>query len=205
MNSLPIKVELNEELPKKSAYNCDNKFIASYCSNIQKVIGGNNKKINWDAVRINVTKIHKGEINDFKIFKKNKNDKKQQIEILYKPNSLDSDVKKIISRNRDFWNIINKIQYYDKDESFMSKASITFSYNEKFWIRQKLNSIFIPIMKTKLSETAVLDRINIDDINNFITHIIFKGRIFYVATLNDPELSFYLCTQFYPIYDWLSY
>jgi len=203
MNSLPIKVELNEELPEAPAYNRNNKFIASYCSNIQKITGGNNKKINWYAIRINASKIHRGEITDFKIFKKNNNNEKKQPEIHYTSNSSDSDVKKIINSNIDFWNVINRIRYYDKDESFMNKNSITLSDNKKLFVRHKINSTFIPIMKNILLETAVMGSINIRDINNFITHIIFKGKIFYTAILNEPELSMYLCTQFYPIYDWL--
>ena len=75
--------------------------------------------------------------------------------------------------------------------------------NKKLFVMHKINSTFIPIMKNILLETAVMGSINIRDINNFITHIIFKGKIFYMAILNEPELSMYLCTQFYPIYDWL--
>jgi predicted phosphoadenosine phosphosulfate sulfurtransferase len=85
----------------------------------------------------------------------------------------------------------------------MSESSINLDYNKKTFVQTKLDSIFIPILKKKLSDTAVFNGIEENNINNFITHITFKGKVFYNAIINNPDLSLYLCTQFYPIYDWI--
>jgi hypothetical protein len=181
-------------------------FISVYVKQEKKIIGGRCNKINWDYVIKNKKDILYGIPSDFHLFKYvNSNEKTNVInskELYYTPNSSIDDIINIIENNTYFWNVIDSVIYYDRDE--MHITQIVLLQDDRTYILQKINSTFIPILKKQLSRTAYLEGIDRLDINNFITHIIFKGRLFYTAVVKDPNLSLYLCTQFYPIYNWLS-
>jgi hypothetical protein len=202
-------------IPYSLPYGKYNKFITTYCPMRKEIIGNKNGLIDWGVVRLNGEKILTKKItkfnkfsnlhNDIKMKRSGmKNSNKEVTELVYDSNSSDRDIIKLINNNSVFWGIIDSVQLYDRDELNMSESSINLDHNQKTFVLTKMDSVFIPILKEKLSDTAVFDGIEANDINNFITHITFKGKIFYNAIINDPDLSLYLCTQFYPIYDWIS-
>jgi hypothetical protein len=106
-----------------------------------------------------------------------------------------------------FWNMISRITWYDRDERHMYvyMALNRFTTNEKSYILQQINDIYIPKLKEKLTNVPLLQTVESDNHNNILTHIIMKGKVFYNGILNNPEVSLYLYDQYYPVYDWLRH
>jgi hypothetical protein len=102
-----------------------------------------------------------------------------------------------------FWQTIELINWYDKDEKLLGKFSITNKFNRITRMRlfDMLNNIILPILKEKLS--LLLESIDIENHNNILTHIVMKGQVFYDFIISNPVVCFYLIDQFYPVYDWL--
>lgn len=105
-----------------------------------------------------------------------------------------------------FWTMISRINCVDRDEGLLYKNDILrkFSMREVIFLLEQINNIYIPILKAKLNNVPLLQTIGDENYNNILTHIIVKGKIFYEGIINNPEVSLYLCNQFYPIHDWLS-
>lgn len=109
--------------------------------------------------------------------------------------------------DRKFWKIINKIPYYDKDENKMNINSINLKPKICKKILDKINTELIPELKLSFSNISTLECMNDpNEYNNFLTHIIFKGEIFYNGIKNDPVVCLYLQSdyQYYPIYNWIE-
>lgn len=102
-----------------------------------------------------------------------------------------------------FWSTISRFRYCDRDEGYVSKNHIRLNRDEKIFIKRMLDFRFIPQMKTILDETPIHDGIDASEYNNLITHIIFKGKLFYEGIIQNPIVSLYLCNQYYPIYSWI--
>lgn len=194
---------------KITMYNRNKKFIIKYCNYDKRLSNNTNKLVDYNIVMTDINNILRGPVRDYNIFKKKETkniDKKLQLDFNNLTNSnLIIPIKKFIKHNPVFWNLVKKLNCYDRDEYTMNSHSIDiYSTGERTFLLEKINSIFIPLLTVKLKDTPVLDGINSIDYNNFMTHIIFKGAKFYMAIILNPDISLYLCDQFYPIHDWLN-
>ena len=194
---------------KITMYNRNKKFIIKYCNYDKRLLGNTNKLVDYNIVMTDINNILHGPVRDYNIFKKKETEKKNELQKLDFSNLTNSNlIRRIIlfvKHNPVFWRLVKKLNCYDRDEYTMNIHSIDiYSTGEKEFLLEKINSIFIYILTLKLKDIPVLDGINSIDYNNFMTHIIFKGAEFYMAIILNPEMSLYLCDQFYPIHDWLN-
>jgi len=105
---------------------------------------------------------------------------------------------------KSFWSIISRISWYERDERQLTTRDLTrvFSSREMEFLLDIINRIFIPELKASLGGVC-LHYIDEEKQNNILTHIIMKGQLFYTNIIEFPEVSLYLCDQYYPVYDWL--
>ena len=108
------------------------------------------------------------------------------------------------TETQEFWNIISKVQCLDKDEGNMTRGNIRSVLPHRDMVLRLLRDKFIPKLREVLSSTPLSDGIDVDEYDNLLTHIVFKGKVFYDAIVVDPIFSLYLCNQYYPIYTWLT-
>lgn len=170
-----------------NAYHCK-KFIIYFC-NYDKKLNNNNNLVDYNKVKDNIENILQNPVKNI-----NK----------YKTEEKKSDNEDIYIDNEPFWDLVSQVPYYDKDERNMFSYNITFNKTACLYLLSKLNNIFIPILKKKIEAIASFEVLGDSQINNFITHIIFKGQYFYKAVLSEPCLCLYLFDNYYPIYDWLN-
>jgi hypothetical protein len=109
-----------------------------------------------------------------------------------------------IINDNDFWHIIAKIISYDRDEGIMTRNSIRLTIAECTNILAAINFKYIPELKEKLRDVPIMDGIEANDYNNLLTHIIARGKSFYIGIMNNPIVSLYICEQFYPVHTWLT-
>jgi hypothetical protein len=103
-----------------------------------------------------------------------------------------------------FWNMINRINWYDTDEVSLNRQHIkrTFNIDQIRFILRKMKNVYIPRLRIAV-ESAHLEDLVEENFNNVLAHIIMKGKQFYSGIILLPEVSLYLCDKFYPVYDWL--
>ena len=104
----------------------------------------------------------------------------------------------------DFWKLIDRIRCCDRDEGIMSKNSIKLPTLECRNVLSMIDTKYIPELNAAMSDVPILDGVDISEINNLLTHIICKGKIFYNGIIENPTVSLYLCDQFYPVYTWIN-
>ena len=123
---------------------------------------------------------------------------------------IQSDMKLYIENNEEsrdliyFWNIMLELNCVDSDDGHMSILSVRLTKNQCAHALKHLDNLFIPYLKTYLDELNILTLMGSDNYNEFLTHIIAKGKNFYNYIIENPECSLYMCDQYYPIYEWLS-
>jgi hypothetical protein len=110
----------------------------------------------------------------------------------------------IEEENAQFWNLIDNLHWYDKDDGKMDIISLHNIRENHSFIFGKLETYFIPKLKIDLNNLHVRDILNESDYNNFISHIVFKGTQFYNAVTESPDLCMYLLYNYHPIYNWLA-
>ena len=154
---------------------------------------------NWAALYRNVvdSSLSISDISTSKIFNKQYNS------IKYDNISSKKQLPTIINDN-DFWTIIAKIISCDRDEGIMTRNSIRLTIVECTNILSAINFKYIPELKEKLHDVPIMDGIEANDYNNLLTHIIARGKSFYIGIMNNPIVSLYLCEQFYPVHTWLT-
>ena len=154
---------------------------------------------NWAALYRNVvdSSLSISDISTSKIFNKQYNS------IKYDNISSKKQLPPIINDN-DFWTIIAKIISCDRDEGIMTRNSIRLTIVECTNILSAINFKYIPELKEKLHDVPIMDGIEANDYNNLLTHIIVRGKSFYIGIMNNPIVSLYLCEQFYPVHTWLT-
>ena len=193
-----------------SAFDNDYEYIARPCASAgigeSRIINTRTDiPIDWEktgpklekmSVKGHITTIKPGIVyNDAKVkpekYIKKKNEKK--VSTLYQLADL-----------TDFWRAVGLVRCLDKDEGAMTKANVRPLYSRRAIILNLLDTTFIPKLKEVLESTPLSDGIDKHEYNNLLTHIVFKGKMFYEAILIDPVISLYLCSQYYPIYDWIT-
>jgi hypothetical protein len=104
-----------------------------------------------------------------------------------------------------FWSIVSQVHWYDADEKTLNKKDITniFSKRERKFLLKKIDTLVIPTLKDALAATDLLQYVDIENHNNILAHIIIKGKPFYDWVIQNPGVSLYLVSQYYPVYDWL--
>lgn len=110
--------------------------------------------------------------------------------------------------NNSFWNMISRLRWYDRDENmYLNPHTITrkFTRDEATFLLRCIKNIYIPKLSEKLIETNIFSIVASASHNNILTHIILKGKVFYNAILDSPDLCLYLHDQYYPCYDWLNH
>jgi hypothetical protein len=103
-----------------------------------------------------------------------------------------------------FWDIINRINWYDTDERSLNRQHIkrAFNIDQMRFILSKMENVYMPRLRIAV-ESAHLEDLVEENFDNVLAHIIMKGKIFYNGIILLPEVSLYLCDKFYPVYDWL--
>jgi len=104
--------------------------------------------------------------------------------------------------DKRFWNMIRVIRCYDKDEGLMTEKSIKLPKFKCKEIIRKINYTYMPVLKNKIEQ--YLNNIEMENRENFMTHIICKGKDFYNIILSDPSICLYLCDKYYPLHTWIS-
>lgn len=102
--------------------------------------------------------------------------------------------------------LLEKLQWRDKDEYIMKPETLLNKINAN-----KIISMY-PIMKdlasdlnTALQNTKLLPpNITEDELNNFLFHVIAKGKDMYYNTIADPEFCLYMLEQHQPLYTWMK-
>jgi hypothetical protein len=124
-------------------------------------------------------------------------------ESLHREHLYESKIQESCNDIISFWQTIEVINWYDKDEKILGKFSISNKFNRitRTHLFDMLNNIILPILKKKLS--LLLALVDIENHNNILTHIVMKGQAFHDFIILNPDVSFYLVDQFYPAYDWL--
>jgi hypothetical protein len=105
--------------------------------------------------------------------------------------------------NIQFWNIINNLQWYDRDEGMIDNITRQDILENKLFIFSNLESYFIPELKITLINLPIRTILNESEYNNFISHIVFKGTQFYNAVTESPDLCLYLLYNYHPVYNWV--
>lgn len=112
----------------------------------------------------------------------------------------------IINPTDRFWALIRRVLWYDKDERRLTRDDlrryINISGDVRF-ILERMDNVFIPELTRAVSDIPLLQSIEQENHKNILAHIIFKGLDFYNGIIDNPEVSLYLCDQYYPVYDWL--
>jgi len=187
---------------KMSAYNTLKKNFTMYCPYKKKNIF-DAKLIDYNVVRTDINNILIKPVVNFNDFKKTSQTNSDNI-IEYL-NTTDYEINVAIESNDIFWNIVNQISYYDRDEYCMVASDIRYNMQEKSHLLRIIDMIFIPILNEKLSILSLPFAINTGTYNNFMTHIIFKGKGFYKSVIETPSLCLYLTLDtINTIYDWLN-
>jgi hypothetical protein len=108
-----------------------------------------------------------------------------------------------IENNAKFWNLIEKINWFDIDIRYLDKSSITniFNFDERLYLKYMINTVYIPEMHNNTNSLELFDK---NDYNNVISHIIMKGLVFYNHIKRNPSVIVCLIGQYYPVYDWLN-
>ena len=106
--------------------------------------------------------------------------------------------------DQQFWLAIGKIRCCDKDEGRMNIGHIRINIETCRQVLSMINETYIPALKIALTDVPIMDGVSIDDYDNFLTHIIAKGMMFYNGIIENPVVSLYICDQFYPIHTWLN-
>lgn len=110
--------------------------------------------------------------------------------------------------NSSFWNMISRLRWYDRDEGmYLNPHTITrkFTRDEATFLLRCIKNIYIPKLSEKLIETNIFNIVSSASHNNILTHIILKGKVFYNAILDSPDVCLYLHDQYYQCYDWLEH
>ena len=107
-------------------------------------------------------------------------------------------------RNMSFWDIISLVKWYDRDEKILTKRNLSkLSQYDKRFLLNEIDIKYIPELKKALSNVPLLESVDIEHHNNILTHIIMNGKQFYEGIIQNPEVSLYLISQYYPVNDWL--
>jgi len=155
-------------------------------------------KIDWKKCHVKILKLSKKKSKEYNLHEHvnyTSFEEKKEIE--------NSDEKDIY---RNFWWVVDKIQWCDVDEKKLTPDNITNRYtkNECVYLYETMNTKLIPQLKAVLSNTALFDNLDTKSSINIMAHIIMKGEAFYNGIIENPDVSLYLIDQFYPVYDWIS-
>ena len=108
------------------------------------------------------------------------------------------------SNDQQFWQTIKKLNLPDPDDIEITSNYINrLSYYEKRLITNKL-PFFINKINNILGNTnSAINTLSYEQKNNILSHIICKGKDFYLAVCGIPDIALYLINNSYPIYTWL--
>ena len=193
--------------PKESLYKYNGQYISTYNFNEKKYGNIQNVPINWKKT----APLLKGLLNSEKnidlskivVYNEKTKKTKEYMEAKEKKRKKKEE-DRMNSEISEFWRLITRVVCLDKDEGIMTPRSIGQITHQKNMILNHLNNRFIPKLKEALSNTPINDGIDQKDMNDLLTHIVFKGKAFYDAIVADPMFGLYLCDQYYPIYTWLN-
>jgi hypothetical protein len=117
----------------------------------------------------------------------------------------DSDVDEKNADDTEFYRLINKICWCDKDEGLRSVHGVTRALNnvERIYIIHKMNNIYIPQLRDSLLSITAFDGLSHSQQLNMFAHIIGKGKVFNEGIQQNPDVSIYLIDQYYDLYTYL--
>ena len=114
-----------------------------------------------------------------------------------------SEAKKSITleEESDVFNLFACFRWRDRDEgkimtSLMKKEYLETLIQEVYSTRYLMNKLYAEIS----SKTRILDGFNEEEKNNFLLHVIAKGKDFYYSSIKDVEFLMYLVDQYQPIW-----
>jgi hypothetical protein len=103
-----------------------------------------------------------------------------------------------------FWKKIKKIKCIDKDEGRMTYRNVKLNTFSKDHIIKLLDIKFLKELENAIKDIPIPFTKGQPEYNNFLTHIIAKGKPFYEGIKMNPVVCLYLCDNYYPIYTWLK-
>ena len=90
----------------------------------------------------------------------------------------------------EFWYLIEKIRCCDRDDGNMSKKHIRLNSNECRKVLMAINNKYIPELKNVLDNVPIPYDIDCTEYNNLLTHVIVKGKDFYMGIIENPYGNF---------------
>jgi hypothetical protein len=113
----------------------------------------------------------------------------------------DSDEEKKVSVNDRLFQLLNQLNWKDRDEEIMQQSRI-----KRVNIAElKSYTLVIDEFASNLSNVLKAHSPNIfrdmsdTQITDFLWHIVAKGKVFYDACMSDPEFCLYLIDQYQPL------
>jgi hypothetical protein len=96
-----------------------------------------------------------------------------------------------LDTSRDFWKLISKMPYGDRDELIITQNKINSYYSSKD--RRRINYFIIhnKLMNPLISILNNLDITDSDMQKKIAYHAIFKGKSFYEMSILEPEILLY--------------
>ena len=108
--------------------------------------------------------------------------------------SSDTDSSDSDSSDTNLWNLVDALEWVDKDEIVRNpryvynritiKKSRQTLFNGMLRLSEALSNVFLNV--------SAYEELNIEDRNNFLFHVIGKGKDFYKSSMEFPEISLYL-------------
>ncbi len=110
------------------------------------------------------------------------------------------------SEPTDIWQLVSKVRYYDKDEYKMNQNGLSrkLSARDCTYIINQLDTSYFDDLRSTLDDTAIFTSLDESDHKDIMTHIVMKGKSFYLGITECPDIAVYLCDQFYPVFGWLE-
>jgi hypothetical protein len=211
-------------------YDRKTKYISSFCPYLKKTINATrptaicwptniNKIIELsrinkttqlnlsECIQVKSTSIHKKKHSHREIIEEKKESVLPFMSLSHLISILPERIRPISTNNTTdhFWNIIRRVVWYDKDERLLTRDNIKIYIIKRDirYVLECMDNVFIPELKIAVSDGPLLQAIEPENHNNILAHIIIKGLEFYNGIRNNPDVSLYLCDQYYPVYDWL--
>ena len=101
---------------------------------------------------------------------------------------------------------LTALRWCDRDERKLTANSLNvLNIQTLRTIVPTMDKLAIELTRSISNETRVLDNMNAEEKNNFLYHIIAKGREFYFSVVTDPEFCLYLLDdQYQPLYSFIT-
>jgi len=112
--------------------------------------------------------------------------------------------------DEDYWIILTSINWLDKDEQIMNPLRLSgLSKPKLIKLFTWMQLMAIPLRGCINEVSGVLDALDTkhgssEESDNFLFHIIAKGRDMYNFTLVDPTICTYLLDQYQPLYTYMK-